>query len=207
MATRANITIDQGATFNTSISLTDDNGDPLDLTGYTCQGQIRTTYSSINAISFTTNLSNGSVSLFLDSNTTSSMYNSRYVYDVILTDIHNNITRVVEGIVYINPGVTKNINVPVYYTLYVANVQNTMFDGDLVYQSNGTANIVGTIYGSEIPLGYGNVAMSMNLSSNVMIIKIANATGAFAISNNYLLYDANTLANGQIISVAQTVTE
>ena len=41
MATKANISIDQGTTFTTEILLTDDNGDPLDLSAYTANAQIR----------------------------------------------------------------------------------------------------------------------------------------------------------------------
>ena len=41
MAALSNIYIDQGSDFTTTISLTDSNGDVLNLTGYTALAQIR----------------------------------------------------------------------------------------------------------------------------------------------------------------------
>ena len=41
MATKANLVIDQGATFSTDLNLTDDNGDILQLAGFHANSQIR----------------------------------------------------------------------------------------------------------------------------------------------------------------------
>jgi hypothetical protein len=214
MATKANINVDQGTTFNTVISLTDDSGNPLDLTGYTANASIRTTYAAVNSTSFSVALSNGNITLSLDANTTSSLKRSRYLYDVILTDSHNNITRVLEGVLYVDPAVTTSAIVPTYYTMVVANVQQKILTGDTVYQSNGSANLTAVVYEVDGPpmLGcsYSNTINTFaNTTSNTMIIKIMNPTGAFAPtgSTNYILYDANTNANGIIMSVTQTVTQ
>ena len=43
MAAVSNFFIDQGADFSTTLSLTDSNGDILNLTGYTALGQMRKT--------------------------------------------------------------------------------------------------------------------------------------------------------------------
>jgi len=107
MATKANIVVDQGTTFNTSISLTDNNGEPLDLTSYTGESQIRKWYSSSNSTSFFVNLYSGSVLLSLDANTSGSLTAGRYVYDVVLTDSLGVVTRVVEGIVTVTPRVSQ----------------------------------------------------------------------------------------------------
>jgi len=107
MATKANISIDQGTTFNTIISLTDDSGNPLDLSVYTAESQIRKSYSSSNAVNFNISLSLGEITLSLDSNTSGNLTAGRYVYDVIVTDSSNTITRVVEGIVTVNPSVSR----------------------------------------------------------------------------------------------------
>lgn len=107
MATKANISIDQGTTFSTSIVLTDEGGNSLDLSAYSANGQIRRWYSSSNAISFDTSLSSGQVTLSLNAASTALLTRDRYVYDVILTDSSNTITRVVEGIVTVNPRVTR----------------------------------------------------------------------------------------------------
>jgi hypothetical protein len=108
MATKANIVIDQNATFNTEIDLTDENGNLLDLNGYTANSQIRRWYTSTNAAAtFTVNLQSGAIFLSLTADSTANLVYGRYVYDVILTDPQNNKTRVVEGIVTVTPGVTK----------------------------------------------------------------------------------------------------
>ena len=107
MATKANIVIDQGTTFTTTISLTDDGGNALDLSVYTANAQIRKWYTSSNATSFSTALSGGDVQLSLNANSTANLSAGRYVYDVVLTDNSNTITRVVEGMVTVTPRVSR----------------------------------------------------------------------------------------------------
>jgi len=107
MATKANITIDQGTTFNTQIELTDDAGNMLDLSAYTAESQIRKSYTSTTAVNFDVTLTTGFVNLSLDANTTANMVAGRYVYDAILIDGSNNVTRVVEGIVTVTPRVSQ----------------------------------------------------------------------------------------------------
>ena len=107
MATKANITIDQGATFNTTVSLTDDAGNELNLTGYVANSQIRRWYTSNTSTDFTITVSNGTLALALSSNQTANLIYDRYVYDVLLKDTANTITRVVEGIVTVTPRVSR----------------------------------------------------------------------------------------------------
>jgi hypothetical protein len=214
MATKANINIDQGTSFNTIISLTDESGNPLNLSAYTGQAKLRVSYASVNSTSFNVTLANGQIYLALDANTTSTLTRSRYIYDVILTDGSGNVTRVLEGTVYVDQAVTTPAVVPTYYTMYVANVQGGISTGDTVYQSNGSANLTGVVYETGGPqlLGYSYysnaIALYANVTSNSMIVKIMNPSGAFTPTGNtsYILYDANTNANGIIMSVTQTVT-
>jgi len=107
MATKANISIDQGTTFSTVVALTDDAGNPLNLTAYSANSQIRKWYTSSNSVAFTTELTDGDIILSMNAATTGSLSAGRYVYDVTVTDNANNITRVVEGIVTVNPRVTR----------------------------------------------------------------------------------------------------
>tara|TARA_A100001391_G_scaffold202737_2_gene193132 strand:+ start:434 stop:763 length:330 start_codon:yes stop_codon:yes gene_type:complete len=109
MATRVNILIDQGTDFTTSVSLTDNNGAQLDLTGMTAASQIRKTHSSSNSTSFTTALANntGTLTLSLNNSVTSSLSAGRYVYDVELTDSSSVVSRILEGIVTVTPEVTR----------------------------------------------------------------------------------------------------
>lgn len=107
MATKANMVIDQGTTFNTEIVLTDESGNLLDLSAYTANAQIRKWYTSSNVVSFTVSIGTGVVFLGLSANTSSSMEPGRYVYDVVVADGSNTITRIVEGIVTVTPRVTR----------------------------------------------------------------------------------------------------
>ena len=109
MATRVNILIDQGTDFTTSVSLTDNNGAQLDLTGITAASQKRKTHSSSNSTSFTTALANntGTLTLSLNNSVTSSLSAGRYVYDVELTDSSSVVSRILEGIVTVTPEVTR----------------------------------------------------------------------------------------------------
>lgn len=109
MGTKVNLVVDQGSTFETVLTLTEDDGDLVDLTGYTGSAQFRKHYTSSNATSFTVTLggANGTVTLGLSSNTTANVVAGRYVYDVELVDSGNIATRLIEGILTITPQVTR----------------------------------------------------------------------------------------------------
>lgn len=112
MATKANITVDQGTSFTTQIDLTDENDDPIDLSAYTATAEIRRWYSSVDAAAtFSTdtgpNTAAGIVTLSLTANQTSNLEYGRYVYDVQVADASNTITRILEGIVTVSPRVTR----------------------------------------------------------------------------------------------------
>ena len=109
MATKANLVIDQGTTFTTDLTMTDEEGSPLNLTGYTANSQIRKWYTSSNATAtFTTSINGntGVISLSLTANQTGAMTAGRYVYDVEIND-GAIISRIVEGIVTVTPQVTR----------------------------------------------------------------------------------------------------
>jgi len=108
MATKANLVIDQGSTFSTDLTLNDENGDPLNLAGYSANSQMRKWYTSSNAIAtFTTNVAiDGIISLSLTANQTGAITAGRYVYDVEIND-GSATSRVVEGIITVTPQVTR----------------------------------------------------------------------------------------------------
>ena len=60
MASISNIFIDQGATFTTTVTVTDSNGDAVNLSGYSVAAQIRKTFLSSSATAFTASISNAS---------------------------------------------------------------------------------------------------------------------------------------------------
>jgi hypothetical protein len=111
MAVYANLTIDQGSDFFSSVSVEGSNGLPFDLTGYSARGQIRRTYSSQTAYPFTVVINNpadGELEISLGNTATSQMKAGRYVYDIEITDgLSGDRTRVVEGQVEVTPGVSR----------------------------------------------------------------------------------------------------
>jgi hypothetical protein len=111
MAVYANLTIDQGSDFYSSIDLEGGNSLPFNLGGYTARGQIRRTYSSLTAYPFTVTIPNadqGIIAIELGNTATSQMKAGRYVFDVeIVNSTNGEVTRVVEGQVEITPGVTR----------------------------------------------------------------------------------------------------
>ncbi len=106
------IFIEQNATYNTAIALTDVNGSPINLTNHIVSGKIKTSYVSANVVAnFTTQFANtqgGIVYISLPYNVTANIKTNRYVYDIIdLDTTQNSVTRVLEGTLYITPGVTQ----------------------------------------------------------------------------------------------------
>ena len=108
MATKANLVIDQGATFSADLDILDENGDIIQLSGYTASSQIRKWYTSTKYVEFTAAVNSdiGVITLSLTSDQTSSLSAGRYVYDVEITD-NVTISRIVEGIITVNPNVTR----------------------------------------------------------------------------------------------------
>ncbi len=108
MATKANLVVDQGTTFTTTITVTDDDGNALDLTGYTGSAQIRKHYTSSNSVNFTVSVAgaSGEVTLSLSAAATGDLTAGRYVYDCELTNT-GVVSRILEGIVTVTPQVTR----------------------------------------------------------------------------------------------------
>lgn len=107
----AELTIDQGTTFQTSIDLANDDGTAINVANYTFQSQIRKSYYSSNA---TANLTvtvvdeaNGNVTLSLTAAQTANITPGRYLYDVKMTSSGSVTTRIVEGIVTVTPQVSR----------------------------------------------------------------------------------------------------
>lgn len=109
MALKANITIDQGASFATTIDVTDEEGNIINLTGFTGAAQMRKHYTSTAQTAFTVSISTdlGTVSLIMSANATNNVAPGRYVYDCELTDTNGTVSRLVEGTVTVTPGVTR----------------------------------------------------------------------------------------------------
>ncbi len=107
MATKANIIVDQGTDFSTDIELTDDHGDPLDLTGYSVRSTFKKWYSSLTETEFDVEIdaNAGIITLSLAAATCANIEAGRFVYDVVVTDANERVTRVIEGILTLTPEV------------------------------------------------------------------------------------------------------
>jgi hypothetical protein len=110
----AELTIDQGSTFSTTIELTNDDNTPINLsfaTANTFSSQIRKSYYSTNPtanISVTVdNAANGVVRLSIDSANTANIKPGRYLYDLKMVNEANTTIRIVEGIITISPQVSR----------------------------------------------------------------------------------------------------
>ena len=109
MAVVSNLVIDQGTSFSVIIGYDDLSGNPVDLTGYTARSQMRKSYYSSNAITFTANVSSaidGEITLSMTAAESANVKAGRYLYDVEITS-GNTVIRVVEGIVTVMPEITK----------------------------------------------------------------------------------------------------
>jgi hypothetical protein len=110
LAAFTEITIEQGATFSTTVNVKDAYYNPVNLTGYSASSQMRKSYYSSSATNITasvTGTSNGEITLSMTSANTSSLTPGRYVYDLVINDGANTVTRVVEGIATVLPSVTR----------------------------------------------------------------------------------------------------
>ena len=110
MATKANIVIDQGASFSTDIDITDEAGARVDLSNYTANSQLRKHFSSTNATAtFTcpTGGTNGTATMVLPPAVTATLPAGRYAYDLSLhnTSAHTKL-RAAAGTVTVTPTLT-----------------------------------------------------------------------------------------------------
>lgn len=114
MTLRYDLRINQGENFRLSIPVLDDNGDPVNVTGMTARGQIRSWDSATTALyewsSTAGNITVVGTQVILDvPPTTSTIWSWRTgVYDVELVDTGTSITtRLVEGVVVVHPEITR----------------------------------------------------------------------------------------------------
>ena len=111
MAAYTEITIEQGATFTSTVNVEDAYYNPINLSGYSASSQMRKSYYSSSAITIAANItgnSNGEITLSMTAANTANLVAGRYVYDLLIDDGAGTITRVVEGIATVLPSVTRS---------------------------------------------------------------------------------------------------
>jgi hypothetical protein len=111
LAAYVEITIEQGANLTSTITVSDTQGDTVNLSTYSASAQLRKSYysSSANTLSaIITGNANGQITLSMTASNTANLTPGRYVYDLRITNsIDNSVTRVVEGTAVVLPSVTR----------------------------------------------------------------------------------------------------
>lgn len=110
MAAYTELNVEQYATFSTTVNVEDSAGAAVNLYGYTVASQIRKSYYSSTANSFTTTvtgIANGEITMAMTAANTANLTPGRYLYDLVITAPSGTKTRVVEGIVNVLAGVTQ----------------------------------------------------------------------------------------------------
>ena len=109
MATITNLFIDQGSDYSSIITLNNQDGTVINLTGYTVASQFRKSSTSSTSVAFTATVHNaaaGQIKLQLSASASSAIAAGRYVYDIEIT-LSGAKRRVLEGLVVISPEVTR----------------------------------------------------------------------------------------------------
>ena len=116
MATRADLIIDQGTTFSSTINISQSDGTLFQLNDYSARGKIKKAFSSSTSVDFTCVVNENSpsqdtVTISLNSIQTASLNSGRYVYDVevFTSDSPAIVTRIVECQVEVTPSVSQTI--------------------------------------------------------------------------------------------------
>lgn len=112
MAAYVELFMDQGATFNNIINLSDDlTNANINVSGYIVRSQMRRSYYSANAtaniICTITSAINGEITMSLPANTTANIKSGRYLFDLETVDTTGTVSRVLEGIITVTPEVTR----------------------------------------------------------------------------------------------------
>lgn len=110
MATISNLYVDAGSTYSNIITVTASNGQALNLSGYSVASQMRKSYQSSTAYSFTASVydaASGKIRLQLTDEQSAAIPAGRWLYDVEIESSVGAKTRVVEGIVTVNPQITQ----------------------------------------------------------------------------------------------------
>lgn len=111
MGAVANLYIDQGSTFSTTVYVKNDDETAFDLTAHTAAGQIRKSYSTSTKVDFTLEIADpatlGQINASLTATQTATLEEGRYVYDIEVTSTTGTVTRVLEGIITVSPQVTR----------------------------------------------------------------------------------------------------
>ena len=107
--TAENFGLDQGATFSKNFTVTTDGSTAYDISDLTLQAQMRKSFDSSSATTFTASVVTGSSGIYklvLSETTTASIEAGRYVYDVLVGS-GMTVYRIVDGNILVRGGVSS----------------------------------------------------------------------------------------------------
>jgi hypothetical protein len=112
MSAYVELFMDQGATFNSVINLADDTTNlTIDVSEYTIRSQMRRSYYSASPTATLTctktDAANGEIVISLTASQTSKIKAGRYLFDLETETPSGVVTRVLEGIITVTPGITR----------------------------------------------------------------------------------------------------
>lgn len=113
MSNYVELFMDQGVDFSTTISINNEtNNTPQDISGYVVTSQMRKSLVSQNATASlvcTPEGKTGLIIMSLDSGNTANIPAGTYFFDVKVRDASksNTITRLIEGIIFVTPQITR----------------------------------------------------------------------------------------------------
>lgn len=126
-----NFTLDKGTDFEEEFNLTEDDGSPLSLIGYTAAAKIRKHPTSSSYVPFTitfVNREQGILKISLNNSQTSLVSSGRNYYDIILIDSNDKITKIIEGNILVNDtasvGITDSENLDGLGNIDLQNAQD-----------------------------------------------------------------------------------
>lgn len=108
-----NLTFPQGATWDLSLTWTDGDGDPIDLTAHSARMQVRSEYTAgspvlslVNGTGITLGGTAGTIEVNVAATATAAIPAAQYVYDLEV-EAASFVTRVVQGTLTVSPEVTR----------------------------------------------------------------------------------------------------
>ena len=103
-----NITIEKGADFASSFTITNASGSVYSLAGASAVAKIKKFPESTTSYSFSTTITvaTGVIALVMTDTVTSTITPGRYFYDIFVTNISGLKTRVIEGMALVTAGIS-----------------------------------------------------------------------------------------------------
>jgi hypothetical protein len=111
MVTRANIYVDQGTDFVTSLNLFTETGDEFDITTQQFRCDVRKVYSSQLAFSPSLIIEPsgevGVIELQISGDDTANTEPGKYQYDIIMINLSGQREKILEGLMFLLPTITR----------------------------------------------------------------------------------------------------